>query len=834
MRILLLLLSGFFFFSACQQTENSTEIQEDKLLDKTYPYYDRYIEYNYPNETIDVEAYAKRVEKLNQLRLETQFRSPGFDKEWQTQGPGNIGARVNTLAINPNNQDEIYAGFSGGGLYKTEDGGENWQSIFDDNAFQSIGYVGIDPNDDDVIYLGTGDPNLTGFPNIGNGIFRSNDRGASWESLGLEEQRIISKIEVNPENSQQLFVASMGLPFEKNNTRGIYRSNDGGSSWEQVLFVSDSTGFSDVIVNPEQANIVYATTWDRVRSTTVSIVEGEGSNFYRSVDGGDSWTKIDDGLPDGILGRHGMDVCRTQPNHVYVVVVDTTRNLEGIYRSEDYGASFSEIPTDTLPPNILGGFGWYFGKVHVNPNDPDHIFVLGIDMYETRDAGLTWTEAVPPWWTYEVHADKHDLQIMSDGEMYLATDGGVYRKNIDEYTWSDIENIPTTQFYRTAYNPHTPDEYYGGAQDNGSTGGNAENINDWPRIWGGDGFQMVFHPDEPTLFFAETQRGNIVQFYYGYPSSATEGLEGPRNWDMQYMMSTHDPNIMYTGTNKIHISTDSYFPFWTAISDDLTYGETVITSQATITCLHESPIEFGVLIAGTNNGYVHIQGPDGSWLDVSDQLPKKYVTDVKYSPDIAGVAFASFSGFNDNDFSPILFRTDNYGFSWEPISGDLPDATINDIYIIPDTKDEVIFVGTNDGVYGTTNGGINWQRLGTNMPNIKVFDLEFNVANQELVAATFARSLQSYDIEEIISPATSTENEDKSSIAVYPNPSTGIINISGIESSSVQVVDQKGSVIAQLKSQNQLLDLAHLPKGWYWLNISDENGKQAVKKIVLQ
>ncbi len=829
MRCLLALLILFFLFSSCHEKEANIL---SKLEEKMYPYYDRYLEFNFPNDKVDIKAYVEGLEEANAFRLNAVNRSPGFDQEWTVQGPGNIGARVNTLAINPNNHNEIYAGFSGGGLFKTLDGGNTWDPIFDQNSFLAIGHVCIDPMDDQTIYVGTGDPNLGGFPNIGNGVFKSIDGGLNWTYIGLEEQRIISKVEVNPNNNQEIFVASMGLPFTKNNTRGIYRSQNGGSSWEQVLSVSDSTGFTDVIINPEMPNIVYATSWDRVRSNAINLVNGEGSNLYRSTDGGDTWETVLDGLPDGRLGRHGIDICKSAPNNVYVVVVDVTHNLEGIYRSQDYGASFESIPIDNLDPGVFGGFGWYFGKLHVNTVDPEHVFILGVDLFETRDAGDTWLESAPPWWTYIVHADKHDLQILNNGQMFLATDGGVYKKQIDDEDWTDIENIPATQFYRTAYNPHNPELYYGGAQDNGTTSGNANAIDEWVRNHGGDGFQMVFHPTDPELYFVETQLGGITQYLNGEANDATEGLEGPRDWDMQYIMSPHDPNVMYTGTDKVYASYNSYLPFWTAISEDLTDAGVVANRPANITCLDESIVEQGVLYVGTNNGNVQVKRPVGDWEKVSGTLPERYVTDIKASPYYEGWAYVSFSGYKDNDFSPRLYRTQDYGQSWEPIIGNLPNIAINDLFIIPDVEDQLLFVATDAGVYGTQDAGETWERLGVNMPNVVTYDLAYNVEKKELVAATFARSMQSYNIESLLAEPSSTQNEEQIELMLYPNPVSTVLNISGVGDANVQVIDQMGREVLKGNLQNGQINLSTVNNGIYWVTIRNDEIR-TTKKIVI-
>lgn len=829
MKKLAYILLGLSLILACTRKNTDTE---DRLYEKQYPYLDRYIEYNYPNISVDIEAYTMAIKSANEDANQKNKSILGFEQEWKVQGPGNIGARVNTLAVNPENHDEIYAGFSGGGLFKTTDGGKNWSPIFEQNSFLSIGHITIDPKNTENIYVGTGDPNLSGFPNIGNGVFKSVNGGEDWKYLGLEEQRIISKVELHPTQPNTIFAATMGLPFTKNNTRGIYRTLDGGENWDQVLFVSDSTGFTDIIINPENPDIIYASSWDRVRSNSQSIVFGEGSNMYMSNDGGENWNRVGAGLPDGVIGRHGMEICTNHPNNVYVIVVNSAHGIEGIYHSQDYGASFERVDTEGLPNNVLGGFGWYFGKIHVNPNDPNHFYVLGVEMWETRDAGQTWSLSVPEWWTYEVHADKHDLRIMENGNLYLATDGGVYQSHIDSTSWRDIENIPTTQFYRTAYNPHRPDLYYGGAQDNGTTGGNVDDIDNWPRLYGGDGFQMVFNPLDPEHYFYETQRGNIVVSTQGYFSDATEGLEGPRDWDMQYIMSPHDPSIMYTGTNRVYRCSDSYNPFWVAISDTLTENGLVANRPANITTLDESPVRQGVLYTGTNNSLVHCSKDGGqTWTKVSNDLPTRYVTDVKASPSFESWAYVSFSGYKDNDFSPRLYLTKDFGQTWESIVSNLPDIAINDVFIIPNTEDKIIFVATDGGVYGTVDAGGSWERVGANMPSIKVYDLAYNVEKKELVAATFARSIQSYDIQGILDLLSTTDDLYTDDIRLFPNPVKDHLFLLGLKPNKayqISIFSSQGQIIRQESFNHKYLDVSNLETGLYIIVITEGSTKRQV------
>ena len=498
----------------------------------------------WPDTAFDMKAYTYGVQEALQA-LAT--RGPeSFPGDWKVEGPGNIGARINTIAVDPTNQQIIYVGFGRGGVWKTTNLGQNWVPVFDDQPFQAIGDIEIDPQNPNVIYVGTGDPNISGYPAIGDGVYKSIDGGQTWTHLGLTETRICSKVLVDPSNSDIVYVATMGLPFEPNSDRGLYKSVDGGLSWEQILFFSYQSGVCDLLIDPQNPATLYAAGWDRIRNNYQSIVTGPASKIWKTTDGGQNWTTLTGGLPQEDLGRIGLAMSGTNSSVIFAEYIGTNSQLFGIFKSTNGGQSWQQLPTDEdlngLSANALGGFGWYFAKIRVNPQNDNDILILGVDVWRTTNSGQSWYMETPPWWTYEVHADKHDLVFGAAGGNYvylLATDGGLYMKSDQQFI--DMENIPASQFYRVAYNPHVPQNYYGGMQDNGSSGGNASNINDWPRIYGGDGFQMAFHPDEPTIFFAETQYGNIRMTLDGGNSFSTASIQpgdaDRKNWDMPFLIS---------------------------------------------------------------------------------------------------------------------------------------------------------------------------------------------------------------------------------------------------------------------------------------------------------
>ncbi len=778
---------GYYFFNQTQMPEKLTK---DRLDQKLEPSDEFFLQRSYPDGKFNIEAY---IAGLNEAKVMSQARNAaeGFDVDWTTQGPGNIGARINTIAVHPQDENIVYIGFSQGGVFKTENGGNSWFPIFDDQLFLGIGDITIDPNNPETIYVGTGDVNISGYPFIGDGLYKSIDGGNTWENIGLEQQRIISKVIVHPNDSNTIYASAMGLPFERNNDRGLYKTTDGGLSWNQVLFLSDSTGIIDFLINPQNPEIVYAAGWDRIRNNTESIISGQGARLYKSLDGGNNWSLLEGGLPNAAHSRIGLAMSGSDPDVIFAEYVSTNRQLEAIYKTSNGGQNWSPIPTDEdlngLSSGALGGFGWYFGKIRVNPANDDDIFLLGIDLWRTQDGGNTWSPATPPWWEYSVHADKHDLVFLPSGDILLATDGGLYKTDVNTSDWTDIENIPATQFYRVAYNPHAPELYYGGAQDNGSTGGNVATINSWDRIYGGDGFQMAFDPFDPNRFFTETQNGNIYVTLDGGNDFewANNGIDfsDRRNWDMPYFISSHDNQGLFTGTHRVYFGYGQ-IPEWSPISPDLTDGIDEQHRYHNITAIDESTILQGLLYVGTGDGNVwRSDNFGGDWNNISDGLPDQYVTDIVPSPDDTDVVFATFSGYRDNDFLPRIHKSYDRGNTWESISGDLPDLAINELLVYPEHEDSVLFVATDGGVYGSINYGETWERLGGNMPVIPVYDLVLNEAKNELVAGTFARSIMSFPIDSIgLGDGSITSHFEpnalqSSRISLYPNPATEYINL---------------------------------------------------------
>lgn len=810
---------------------------------------------SFPDAAMSISAYENALQTAKIMMEEQSTQRGGFASEWTSEGPNNIGGRVNTIAVNPQNEQIIYIGFSRGGVFKTIDGGANWKPIFDKQPYLNIGDIELDPSNPNTIYVATGDPNIGYYSSVGDGVWKSTDAGATWTNIGLKNQRIISRFEVNPKNNQIMYAAAMGMSFQKNKDRGLYKTIDGGTTWTQKLFVSDSTGVCDFMMDPQNPNVIYASTWDRVRSNNTNIVAGEGAAVYKSSNGGDTWTKLGTGLPSGRFSRTGITMFEKNPNILFAVfVADKTFNHEGIYRSKNAGATWEKLPNnpdDTgLPANALGGFGWYFAQIRVNPNDANDIYLLGVDLWRTKDGGTTWKLAGPPWWAYEVHADKHDMAYTPSGKILLATDGGAYISKNDGLNWEDVENIPSTQFYRVAYNPNEPSLYYGGAQDNGSTEGN-QKYSEWDRLFGGDGFQIRFDPKRPDARFYETQFGDIAytpdnQNFIGIVSDEISSER--RHWDCPYFLSTHQEGVIYMASQRVWKG--SYDPdedvptvSWVSISDDLSDNDGKPSITNSITTLEESTLEKNLLFAGTADANLwKSSGTNTTWQNISAGLPNRYITKVLPSAYNKNTVFVSLSGYREFEATPHLWRSDNQGTTWKNISGDLPPLAINDVLSLENNRDSVLFVATDGGVYFTKNNGKKWLRLGENMPLIPVFDIEYNPVLNRVFAGTHARSIMSFDLKNVglsNKPISSTkDNLAAAKVSLYPTLFDNHFTISSLEENIafVKIYDLQGKILlAQAQKEKQIvIENTNFAKGIYIVEIVLENKKRVVEKIIKQ
>lgn len=756
---------------------------------------------------------------------------------WFPEGPTNIGGRINVVLPDPNHPDTIYSGNATGGIFKSTNGGQSWFPVFDDNAYLSIGSLCFDPLNSDILYAGTGDPNISGYPFIGNGIYRSSNGGATWENLGLENTGIVSKILVHPQNTDTLFAATMGIPFEADSLRGLYRSTDGGLNWSKILFVDTDAGIIDLIMEPGNPNTLYAASWNRIRNNSTSIAYGPDAKIYKSTDGGDSWTVLSNGLPQTNASRIGLAISATNPQILYALYVSTSYQVENIYKSSDGGLNWTALPYNNIFSYALGGFGWYFGQIRVSPYNPNELFLLGVDLYKSTNGGNSWFAAGPNWATYLFHADKHDLVYLDSLTLLCSTDGGLYKSIDGGLSWTDIEDIPNCQFYRVAVDPHNPGYYGGGLQDNGTVYGNQLDPGNWQRLNGGDGFQILFDYTDSDIMYSESQNGAL---YYTTGSNWQyfgTGIDGAdrRSWDMPFMMSAHNPKTLYTGTYRVYKIKNAPLNQWFPISPDLTEG--INNRYHVITTLSESPLDSAVLYSGASDGEVYRSLDTGAtWTSVNSNLPDRYVTHILASPNFATAVFVSHSGYKDNDFIPHIHYSQDYGSTWTDISGDLPPLAINNIYSLPGYADQFIFVASDGGVYFTDNGGVKWVRLGNNMPMVPVYDIDFDPVNQKIIAGTYARSMYSVSIDSMMMVLSANSDlETKEALKLFPNPAHDLIYIreKAVDASDYMIFSMDGRLqkTGKLTSLSNGIEISSLKKGCYLFSISTSSGIKSGKFI---
>ena len=816
--------------------ENTIETKIQSAMEKLEEPNDWFMmQRTYPDAAFDYTAYHAALKNIsnevnNRQNMRTKSIQSGWNAAWTTEGPGNIGGRINVVTVHPTNQNIIYLGNSTGGIFKTIDGGTTWTPIFDVQSYLSIGCITLDPTNPNIIYVGTGDPNISGSAFIGDGVYKSTDAGVTWTHLGLTAERIISKIAVNTLHPNIVYAAAMGIPFLPTPDRGLYKSTDGGTTWNQVLHISDSAGVIDLVMDPSHPDTLYAAGWDRLRNNQMSYVHGNHALIYKTTNGGVSWTTLAGGLPIGDYSRISLSMSGVNHNTLFASYSDTTYNLYKIYKTTNNGTTWAAIPTSTLN-NPFNGQGWYSGGVHVNPTNDNQIWLCGVDLYKTTNGGTNWSLGAPDWSTYIVHGDMHDVEFFNATTIFITTDGGLYKTTDAGNNWTKIENIPNNQFYHCTYDPFNLGTYAGGVQDNGTTNGNASTLTTWGRIFGGDGFTILYHPTDASVIWAETQNGGIVISNDGGNtfSDGTTGINTAdiRNWDMQYIMSHFSPDVLYTGTTKVYQNTFGSSPYWQAISPDLVSSSyTNDPKFHTITCVAESNSNASNLYAGTSDGLVWSSTNGGNtWNNVTNTLPNRYVTCMKTSYLNAGVAYVSHSGYRDNDFIPHIHKTTNNGTTLTDISGDLPQIAVNCIMTYP-TSDNILFVGTDGGVYGTLNGGINWIRVGSNMPIIPTYDLQYDGNNHKILAGTFARSLMTYSMDSILTATDIKAPQNMVNISIYPNPTTDFVKISIHQSNSgnatLTILNSKGETISKttIGTQQEInYPAKNLANGLYFVKI---------------
>jgi photosystem II stability/assembly factor-like uncharacterized protein len=732
-----------------------------------------FIERAWPQMEIPRDAWATAQLQAQALRAEKR----DVLSEWTLRGPTNIGGRITALAVDPRDQDVVYAGAAEGGVMRSFDGGQTWSFPFDAQPSLAIGALALDPTDPDIVYAGTGEVNPGGGSVAygGTGLYRSTDQGENWESLGLEDVGAIGRIVIDPTDSARIFVAAMGHLWSPGPERGVYRTEDGGATWEQVLQLGDTTGCVDLILRPDQPQTVLAAMWERIRTDERYDYGGPGCAVWRTDDGGDSWAIVGGGLPnpgaDG--GRIGLALCANQSDRMYAVYADRVGYFDGLYRSDDAGATWTRTNDGALG-SVFASYGWWFGNVRCHPDDPNTVFVLGLEFYRSLNGGASWSEV-----SGSMHVDHHAMQWgpAPDRVIYEGNDGGVYRSTNGGSVWTLLPDQPITQVYRLGLDAGFADRLYLGGQDISTVRTLTGALDDWETIFGGDGFQPLVHPQNSNRIWVQYQYGVV---YYssnggGSFSYAGNGIGGSdrAGWNAPHVQDPVDADRRYFGTNRLYRNSGS--TSWSPISGDLTGGPHQDQNgqvRGTLTSIGVSPVDNQVLWTGSDDGKVHVSTSGGAfWNDVSAGLPERWITSVRADPFDRETAYVTVSGFRWHEPLPHVFRTSDLGQTWMPIAGNLPEAPVNDLLAHPEDPGR-LFVATDVGVY-ETNSEATWGLAAPGLPNVVVSHLAYSEARDELVAGTYGRSVWALSLDVVTGAPGARVAGFGRLLPAYPNPSSG-------------------------------------------------------------
>jgi photosystem II stability/assembly factor-like uncharacterized protein len=688
---------------------------------------------------------------------------------WRPIGPALTSGRIGDVAIVPSNRSTWYVAASSGGVWKTTNAGTTWTSIFDDQGSYSIGCVTIDPKDPLVVWVGTGENNSQRSVGYGDGVYRSVDGGKSWEKRGLEKSEHVAKIVVDPRDSKVVWVAAQGPLWKSGGERGLYRSTDGGSGWKRMLEVDADTGVTDFVVDPRNPDVLVAATYQRRRHVWTLVDGGPGSALHKSTDGGATWKKLENGLPKGEIGRIGLAVPPAEPSWIYAVV-EAAGKEGGFYRSTDFGASWEKRSDKVC------GSPQYYQRLVADPKNPERVYLLDTLLQVTTDGGKSFSH-VPE---RAKHVDDHALWIDPDDPAHLVNgcDGGLYESRDRGETWDFRGNLPVTQFYKVAVDQALPFyNVYGGTQDNFSLGGPSRTIttngirnSDWFVTVGGDGFQTQVDPTNPDIVYSQYQNGGLVRFdrksgeIVDVQPWPEDDLPLRWNWDSPLLISPHSPTRLWFGANRLFRS-DDRGDSWRAVGPDLTRQidrnrlpvmgrvrsvDSVAKNASTafygnIFSIAESPKVEGLLYVGTDDGLVQVSENGGtSWRKVESfpGVPKEsVVADLVASTHDADVVYAAFDNHQMGDFAPYVLTSRDRGKSWTKITGELPER--GTVYCLAEdpVKRELLFAGTEFGVFVSLDGGRKWVKLSGGMPTVAVRDLVIQARESDLVAGTFGRGI---------------------------------------------------------------------------------------------
>ncbi|MFC1564474.1 glycosyl hydrolase [candidate division KSB1 bacterium] len=688
-------------------------------------------------------------------------------------GPAWASGRIADFAVSPNDHSEWYVGVASGGIWKTGNNGTTWRPIFDRYGSYAIGCLAIDPNNTNVVWAGTGENNSQRALGYGDGVYKTEDGGRTWKNMGLKSSRQIGKILIDPRDSDVVYVAAEGSAWGPGGERGLYKTTDGGKTWEAVLTISEHTGVTDMVMDPRNPDLLVVASHQRRRHVFTKINGGPETALHKTTDGGKTWKKLTNGIPGGDKGAIGLTISPVNPDYIYAII-ELPNRTGGFFRSTDRGESWNRMS------GHVSNSPQYYNEIFCDPKDPDKVFSVETRTYVTEDGGRNWTRLN----NNNRHVDDHALWIDPNDTRHfvIGGDGGIYETYDSGQTWLFKGNLPITQFYRVAVDNSYPFYYvYGGTQDNNSMGGPSgslsyEGVNneDWFVTQGGDGFWQAVDPENPDIVYSEYQYGGLTR----YDRKSGEGIdivpqppsgESYRwNWNAPFIISPYSHKRLYFAANKLFRS-DDYGNTWQVISPDLTrqidrnqlevmgkiwHPEAIAKNASTslygtIVMVDESRVKENLVYVGTDDGLIQVtEDAGGTWKKIENfpDVPEfTFVSDIMPSKHDENVVYASFDNRKRDDFKPYILKSTNKGSSWESISNNLPENgtvhTIQQDHINPD----LLFVGTEFGFYYSVNGGESWIKHSSGLPTISVRDIAIQEREDDLILATFGRGFYIID-----------------------------------------------------------------------------------------
>ena len=714
--------------------------------------------------------------------------------EFRSIGPAFMSGRIADIAINSENENEWYVAVGSGGVWKTSNSGTTWDPISDDQPFYSTGCITIDPHNSSKIWLGTGE-NVGGrHVGIGHGVYLSENGGEKWKYMGLKSSEHISKIIVSPDDPNLIFVASQGPLWSSGGERGLFRSIDGGKNWKNVLDINKWTGVTDIVIDKNDPNILYAATWQRHRNVAAYMGGGPGTSIYKSIDSGISWFKIDVGLPESNLGKIGLAISPFDSSIIYAAI-ETDRRNGGVYKTTNSGGSWVKM-SDT----VSGATGpHYYQELVASPHVFDKIYLMDTNVQVSENGGKDFYMMNES----DKHVDNHSLTFKMSDPNYLliGTDGGIYESFDDTDSWKFVANLPLTQFYKLAVDDAYPFyNIYGGTQDNNTQGGPSRTLkrsgitnSDWFVLLGGDGHQPATEPGNPNIVYAQSQQGNIHRIdrtngeaTFIKPQNEVGQAYERFNWDAPILVSPHDPKTLFFGSQRVWVS-NNRGDDWNSISADLTLNQErlelpimgkvqswdnpwdvyAMSTYNTITSLSQSPIDKNIIYAGSDDGLIHYTKDFGeNWTKVNVEklpgVPKgSFVNDIKADLYDSNTVYVLLDNHKFGDYKPYVYKSIDGGKSWINIGNDIPDGFLCWRIVQDHIDKNLLFLGTEYGIYVSFNGGNNWVEFSNGMPTISIRDLAIQKRENDLVAATFGRGfyvLDDYSSLRFLSPESLKNN----------------------------------------------------------------------------